>query len=209
MDLDLTDFEADLSLQPENKSITDEQLLMEVKKIYAGLVLVEAKCIDLDTNNGAKSPKLTMEQWGALIALRKTLLHEHIDFFWTSKHPTAGAALSELPIEYDMAKRMWRHGIYGFLEFMRHKLPDSLDYMLQFIHFSYSMLSLLYETVPNLKDAWIVCLGDLGRYRMAIEHDNFRDRELWSSVARYWYSKAVDRLPKVCKDSGLGTTILT
>ncbi|TDZ38627.1 hypothetical protein C8035_v005804 [Colletotrichum spinosum] len=29
----------------------------------------------------------------------------------------------------------------------------------------YSMMALLYETVPTFEDTWIECLGDLGRYR--------------------------------------------
>lgn len=29
----------------------------------------------------------------------------------------------------------------------------------------------LYETVPTFEDTRIGCLGDLGRYRMAIEND--------------------------------------
>ena len=32
---------------------------------------------------------------------------------------------------------------------------------------------------------------------MAIEDDASRDREVWSGVARFWYSKAADRTPKV------------
>ena len=40
------------------------------------------------------------------------------------------------------------------------------------------MIALLYETVAAFKDTWIECLGDLGRYRMAIEDDDIRDREV-------------------------------
>lgn len=36
-------------------------------------------------------------------------------------------------------------------------------------------------------------LGDLGRYRMAIEEDDSRDREVWSNVAKFWYNKASDK----------------
>ena len=64
------------------------------------------------------------------------------------------------------------------------------------------MMALLYETVPAFEDTWIECLGDLvsstlspalnrtnetkGRYRMAIEDDDQRDREVWTCVARHW-----------------------
>ena len=56
---------------------------------------------------------------------------------------------------------------------------------------------LLYETVPAFEDTWIECLGDLGRYRMAIEDDDVHDREVWQNVARFWYSKAADKTPVV------------
>lgn len=90
---------------------------------------------------------------------------------------------------------MWRHGIHSFLELLRHRLPASLEHMLTFIYLAYSMMALLYETVPAFEDTWIECLGDLGRYRMAIEDDNIRDREVWTAVSRGWYSKASDKAP--------------
>jgi hypothetical protein len=67
--------------------------------------------------------------------------------------------------------------------------------MLTFIYLAYSMMALLYETVPNFEDTWIECMGDLGRYRMAIEDEDLRDREIWTDVSRYWYSKAGDKAP--------------
>lgn len=131
----------------------------------------------------------------ALIALHRTLLHEHHDFFLASQHPSASPALRRLASKYAMPARMWRHGIHSFLELLRHRLPASLDHMLAFIYLAYSMMALLYETVPAFEDTWIECLGDLGRYRMAIEDDDIRDREVWTGVARHWYSKASDKAP--------------
>ncbi|KAF3041021.1 hypothetical protein E8E11_001267 [Didymella keratinophila] len=69
--------------------------------------------------------------------------------------------------------------------------------MLAFIYLAYQMMALLYETVPAFEDTWIECLGDLGRYRMAIEDEDIRDRETWANVARSWYTKAADRNPPV------------
>lgn len=154
--------------QPETRPITQEQLVAEVKGIYAGLVMVESKCIEVDnaqssTNEG--SPKLNNEQWQALIALHRTLLHEHHDFFLASQHPSASPALRRLASKYAMPARMWRHGIHSFLELLRHRLPTNLEHMLAFIYLAYSMMALLYETVPTFEDTWIECLGDLGRYR--------------------------------------------
>lgn len=197
--------EPEILLQPETRPISHEQLLVEVKGIYAGLVMVEAKCIDVDEKQSqaarekdpSRQTKLSNEQWQALIALHKTLLHEHHDFFLASQHPSASPALSRLAAKYTMPARMWRHGIHAFLEVLRHRLPGSLDHMLAFIYIAYSMVALLYETVSTFEDTWIECLGDLGRYRMAIEDDDIRDREVWSGVARFWYSKAADKTPDV------------
>lgn len=191
--------------QPETRPISHDQLVVEVKGIYAGLVMVEDKCIEVDQNQSAaaqeKDPsrknKLSNDQWQALIALHKQLLHEHHDFFLASQHPSASPALSKLAAKYAMPARMWRHGIHAFLEVLRHRLPESLDHMLAFIYIAYSMMALLYETVSTFEDTWIECLGDLARYRMAVEDDDPRDREVWSGVARFWYSKAADKSPNV------------
>lgn len=153
--------------QPETRPISQEQLVAEVKGIYAGLVMVESKCIEVDNAQSSQNEsKLNNEQWQALIALHRTLLHEHHDFFLASQHPSASPALRRLASKYAMPARMWRHGIHSFLELLRHRLPASLEHMLTFIYLAYSMMALLYETVPAFEDTWIECLGDLGRYRL-------------------------------------------
>ena len=197
--------EPEMLLQPETRPISHEQLVIEVKGIYAGLVMVEAKCIEIDEkqssvvqeNDLAKRMDLKNDQWQSLIALHKQLLHEHHDFFLASQHPSASPALSRLAAKYSMPARMWRHGIHDFLEVLRHRLPKSLEHMLAFIYIAYSMIALLHETVNTFEDTWIECLGDLGRYRMAIEDDEPKDREVWSNVARLWYNKAADKSPNV------------
>ena len=67
--------------------------------------------------------------------------------------------------------------------------------MLAFIYLAYSMMALLYETVPAFEVTWIECLCDLGCYRMAIKDDDIRNREVWTGVARHWYSKASNKAP--------------
>ncbi|OTA63177.1 hypothetical protein K449DRAFT_421966 [Hypoxylon sp. EC38] len=189
--------ETEPTRQPEARQISQEQLVAEVKGIYAGLVMAESKCIEVDNaySKQNETHQLSNEQWQALIALHRTLLHEHHDFFLASQHPSASPALRRLASTYAMPARMWRHGIHSFLELLRHRLPDSLEHMLTFIYLAYSMMALLYETVPAFEDTWIECLGDLGRYRMAIEDDDIKDREIWTSVSRHWYSKASDKAP--------------
>lgn len=68
-------------MQPQSSPILKEQLAAEVKGIYAGLVMVEAKCTSIDTAQSEDSKStFEPEQWQALIALHRTLLYEHHDF---------------------------------------------------------------------------------------------------------------------------------
>jgi hypothetical protein len=55
--------------------------------------------------------------------------------------------------------------------------------MLANIYLAYSMMALLYETVPALEDTWIECLSDLRSYRIAIEDDDIWDREVWTRLS--------------------------
>ena len=82
---------ASILLQPDTRSITAEQLVNEVKGIYSGLVMVEKKCVEIIAQRDSKRGKLSNDQWQALIALHRTLLHEHYDFF------VGGSAVSVLP----------------------------------------------------------------------------------------------------------------
>ncbi|KAF7197900.1 hypothetical protein HII31_00772 [Pseudocercospora fuligena] len=186
-----------LILQPDSSPISQEQLAAEVKGIYAGLVMVEAKCINIDAAQAA-DPKshLGPEQWQALIALHRTLLYEHHDFLMATQHPSATPALRGLAAKYSMPARMWKHGIHAFLEVLRHRRPDSQDYMLAFIYLAYQMMALLFETVPSFTDTWIECLGDLARYRMAIEEEK-EAHATWGGVAARWYTMASDRHPAI------------
>jgi hypothetical protein len=103
--------------------------------------------------------------------------------------------LRRLASRFAMPARLWRHGIHSFLELLRHCLPIFLEHMLTFLYLSYSILALIYETAPAFKDTWLECLGDLGRYRMAIEDDDICNRRVWTGVSRHWYNKAQDKSP--------------
>jgi hypothetical protein len=162
---DIPEGDISILLQPETRPITHEQLVNEVKGIYAGLVMVEKKCVEITQQQAKSTSKLTNDQWQALTALHRTLLHEHHDFFLASQHPTATAPLRRLATKYAMPARMWRHGIHSYLELLRQQLPDSLEHMLAFVYIAYAMMALLMESVPSFLETWIECLGDLARYR--------------------------------------------
>ncbi|KIV83162.1 hypothetical protein PV11_05212 [Exophiala sideris] len=177
--------------QPETIPISQEQLVKEVKGIYAGLVMVEQKCIDVCSQQAQGSAKLSNEQWQGLIALHRTLLHEHHDFFLAGQHPTASPALRRLRTDYAMPARMWRHGIHAFLELLRHRLPSSLDHMLAFVYLAHQMVSLLTDEVSEEMETWSECLGDLARYRKAIDEADMRDQEIWSSATRMRHDRRI------------------
>ncbi|KAH7110034.1 hypothetical protein B0J13DRAFT_462634, partial [Dactylonectria estremocensis] len=110
--------------------------------------VVETKCVEVDNaqSSNPDANKLNNEQWQALIALHRTLLHEHHDFFLASQHPSASLPLRRLASKYARPARMWRHGIHSFLELLRHRLPASLEHMLTFL---YCAGPTLYEIVSD------------------------------------------------------------
>jgi hypothetical protein len=72
-------------------------------------------------------PSFNGEQLEALIKLYRTDLHEQHDFFLASQHPSASPALRRLASKCAMPARMWRHGIYTFLDII-HQLPDCQEF---------------------------------------------------------------------------------
>lgn len=70
-----------------------------------------------------------------------------------------------------MPNRMWKHGIYNFIDLLQRNSPHSKEYMLQFTFIAYSMMALLYETVPAFEKTWKKYLDDLGYFLMKIEFD--------------------------------------
>ncbi|KAH6653525.1 hypothetical protein BKA67DRAFT_506592, partial [Truncatella angustata] len=181
--------------QLKAKPISEEQLAAEVAGIYAGLIMVEDKCIEVDDAQSLSSPtetKLHNQQWQALIALHRTLLHEYYDFLLASQHPSASPGLRRMASEYHMPTRIWCRGIHPLLELLRRRLPESEEHMLTYIFLAYNIMTLLYETVPAFQDTWVKYLDNLARYRMAIE-DDCLEMEVWTSVSRDWYFRASDK----------------
>ena len=86
------DYEPDITMlrQPETRPISHDQLVVEVKGIYAEMVMVQAKCIEVDE---------LQEAWirgeddlaPGLVALHKQVIHEHPDFFSALDQAFAGS----------------------------------------------------------------------------------------------------------------------
>ncbi|PVH67673.1 hypothetical protein DL98DRAFT_523196 [Cadophora sp. DSE1049] len=183
----------DLIMQPETRPISQEQLIAEVKGIYEGLMIAEAKCIEVDNQQATSPSRLSNQQWQTILALHRMLMYEHHDFLLASQHPSASSALKRLATKHGIPARLWCHAIHSLLELLRHRLPTYLEHMLGFLYLAYSMTALLYETVPIFSDIWMEYLGDLSRYRIAIEDDDIQEQEVWTEVARHWYSKCSRR----------------
>lgn len=182
--------------------IQPDQLIREAKSIYAAMLMVENKCNEVDRQEEAKVragdiQSIPATRYKELVVLHRTLLYEQYDFFLACSHPAATQQLRLLPHKYGMPGRIWKSGIHTFLEVLRHHLPESLEHMLTFLHMAYGVVCLLYETIPSHKATWIECLGDLARYRMAVEERDAEIREIWTDRAREWYYAATDIFPSV------------
>ena len=64
----------EMLLQPDTRPISHEQLVVEVKGIYAGLVMVEAKCIDIDERRETLTPVESHSRVGSLLRTKQGLV---------------------------------------------------------------------------------------------------------------------------------------
>lgn len=156
---------------PTHRQVTSEKLEAEADSIYAGLLMLEDKCKEIhnhhtsspsDLVEGQRTISYDSKQWAALVRLHHTLLEEHHDFVFVSRHPSASASLKELAAERTVPERMWNHAIHSFLEIMRKRLFESREFMNCFIILAYHMVSCLDGTFPLL--SWIEYKADLARY---------------------------------------------
>ncbi|OQE62061.1 hypothetical protein PENNAL_c0273G06353, partial [Penicillium nalgiovense] len=109
-----------------------------------------------------------------------------------SRMPSASAVIRDFLRNYEMLDRMWRYGIYSPLEILRQSLPGSLVHMLHFIDHVSSTLDRILVFDPALEAILYEQLGDVTRYRMAVDR---QDRRHWAGISGYWYRKAADRNP--------------
>lgn len=182
------DIESTLFLQPIIKPVSHEKLRYELGQIYTGLEMAESKCVEVDEELGPPHQlKLNNEQWQLLIQLHETLLEEHLYFLQALQHPSASPASNDF--SQTIQSRMWRHGIWTFLERLQEGLPESHEHMLTFLYIAYRLMALFYETVPRFRDTWMDYLECLSLYFVSVKADDVEDREHWATVVRYWYDK--------------------
>lgn len=161
---------------------------------YKKVIVWENKCIGFDKERPESTIHLPCHRWQALLTIYKHLLNEHEQFVYMSRMPSASAAIRDFLRNYEMLDRMWRYGIYSPLEILRQSLPGSLVHMLHFIDHVSSTLNRILVFDPALEVILYEQLGDVTRYRMAVER---QDRKHWAGISRYWYRKAADRNPNI------------
>jgi len=154
-----------LLLQPDSRPISKDQLAFEVKSIYSGLTMVENRCIQVDlaqlaAEQDPDSSKIEPVDWQALIALHRTLLHEHHDFFLTLQHHSASPELRWLAAKYPIPEGMGKPGVRFFLELLRQQPLEGTDYMLSFIYLAYQVMALTSETGPAYQYSAFECVSD-------------------------------------------------
>ncbi|KAF5582794.1 hypothetical protein FPCIR_9322 [Fusarium pseudocircinatum] len=97
--------ESKMMRDPESRPISQEELVAEVKAIYAGLVMVETKCIEVDKAQSTEE-WLRAEAYQDLIAIRGKLLHEDDDpFIISSTKRSQNYDLGELLSELSLRSR--------------------------------------------------------------------------------------------------------
>ncbi|KAI0398711.1 hypothetical protein F4802DRAFT_592347 [Xylaria palmicola] len=115
-------------------------------------------------------------------------------FLEATSYPRSWPWLHHLSTEYCMPQRLWSNCIYRFLEALRPRLPESLEYLISFIHLSYSILQVLKETTNNVAQL-IQYSGDLATYRSTIEHEDNDIKRCWKSIVIGHYEQALDLDP--------------
>jgi len=199
----------DITPQLESRPLSHDQLVAEVTGIYAGLLMVENKCIEVDKKHGKPRQadsgghlKLSDYQCLALINLHRVQLFEIHDIILASQYPTTNPSLQKFVSQRKLPTRMFRHGIQPLLDLLRDHFPESRSNFLSFLRLSYSMAALFYETAPQLKAIWIECLYELARIfkdvdtphtrRAAAEHPqrtwDTEGSAIWEKRIQYWKS---------------------
>lgn len=139
-----------------------KQVASNLKTIYAGLCTTEEYCkafISDFAKNGQSS-----QDWEKLTYFHQTLLEEYHKSFFASQNPS----VNHLPRKHEMPERIWCSGIQPILDFLQTRLPDSEEYMVQFMCLAYHRIVSLSKTVPYLKDKWAQLLVDIETYHKAL-----------------------------------------
>ncbi|KAJ6032480.1 hypothetical protein N7540_003212 [Penicillium herquei] len=117
-----------VTAQEQCKQVTEDELINEVRAIYAELHLVEKKCIGIDSSDRERADsgaELSAQQWQAMISLHRTLLYEHHDLFFAAQHQSETPMLRRRAQQYMMPARMWRNETHSSRRLLESQHKDS------------------------------------------------------------------------------------
>ncbi|KAG5292959.1 hypothetical protein I7I48_05201 [Histoplasma ohiense] len=174
-----------------NETPQPNKLLSESAKLHEAISGIELTCA-VEAAKIQALEKLTAQQWSNLIMCHQRLIHHHHDLYVCTQYPTTWGDLFKLPVAHKMPPRMLHHGIYAFLEVMKSRLPESRNYMIQFLQHVYDLIQVLVESAPRFKNMWLECLGDLAAYRMSLESTFSEERITRAKQSTNWYYAAAD-----------------
>ncbi|OLL24539.1 Telomerase-binding protein EST1A, partial [Neolecta irregularis DAH-3] len=176
---------------PDPCPVSTDLLIAHIRKAYAAACDLEKL---LHREHAHLAPPLAFPLAARLGNLHEELVQQFVVFLSLCNHPSATQPIHNLPLKYKIPARLWDTGILAYLDLLRPHLPDTKDQMSTFILHVYGNLTTLVEM--NLLFDWSETLGDLSRYRVAIEHDDPEDRDHWADIAKEWYLKGVERKPE-------------
>ncbi|KAF2175508.1 hypothetical protein K469DRAFT_610501 [Zopfia rhizophila CBS 207.26] len=173
-------------------------LCSEIKSIEKSIQLSEKQCDEQCRKwreIGISAPEDGCWPWPRLVNLHRNLLNDYYDWFLTTEHPSAPSSFRQPRTTKTMLGRMWTHGVDIVLHILSSRLPDTKEFMVHLIYFSYHLFGLLYETVRTFEVTWLEFLGHLGRYRTIVEDDDSAERMRWKEISEMWYCKLLDKSP--------------
>ena len=187
-----------IHLQPGTRRMSPDQLVKEFHKSFARFVMVEAKCINTKAPKAGHEillqPEMRPISRHGLVKEAKVIYAGLVmvkdKFIDIDERNTAAVQEKDFSKRIKSKNEQWQSLIALHRQLLH-------EHMLVFIYIAYSMMALLYGIILTFDNTWIDCLGELGRYLMAVEDDGPRDREVWSNLARSWYNKAADKNPFV------------
>ncbi|KFY02133.1 hypothetical protein V490_00608 [Pseudogymnoascus sp. VKM F-3557] len=183
---------------PVYRTISHKELLCLIKQTYASLLEDENKCIEEHAQLRRDAPSRTqlypdlIHRSKALMNLSKALINKHWNFLIACNSPYATDKMRCLPSREMMPARLWRHAIHSLLEILRNWHPTA---QVDFIDMVHPLMKDLLENVPEFKNNWTECLGDIFRYRMAAATSP-EDWDDDAGTARQWYLKTAAQIPE-------------
>lgn len=158
------------------------------------MILAEKRCMEADKEQYIPTPREPTVLM-AYVETHKDLLCVYHDLLEASQHPCADLELDEYTCS--IFRKLWVSGILPCLETLKYLLPRSLEFMLSFIYWAYSMITSLYPTPRASEVTCCEYLGLLAYYRMETTQYQIQESDDWCSIARTWFGKAVDKSPGI------------